>query len=77
LSSLGFIKDDEILHDALDFAVNELRHQDTILVFKSMCTSAKGKTIAWDFFKEHWTLFRSRYPVNLLFFNAKVLVFTA
>lgn len=71
MNALGFIRDNEILHDVLDFAITDVRIQDTVLIFKSVCSSTRGMNIAWDFFKEHWTLFRSRYTVIQLRTNSK------
>ena len=62
--SLGAVQDEEKIKMVLDFSITEdVRSQHTILIIGSVATSKHGRDLAWNFFKEHWNLFRHRYSV--------------
>ncbi|XP_058809156.1 puromycin-sensitive aminopeptidase-like [Phymastichus coffea] len=67
LSSLGAIKDINILKKVLDFSTsNEVRPQDVPRVLRSVSTNPCGRILAWEYFKNNWKTFVARYQSGIL-----------
>ena len=49
------------MKEVLDFAMSsEVRSQDCVYVISSVASSKAGRELAWNYFKENWTLFNER-----------------
>lgn len=69
--SFGGIKDEEKVKLILEFCTSEdVKPQHTVNILASLAASKTGRELAWEFFKEHWSLFRHRYAVCFIFPHA-------
>jgi puromycin-sensitive aminopeptidase len=62
--SLGSVSDGEKVKLVLEFAIKEdVRDQHAVAILQSLAgnSSPEGREMAWNFFKEHWSLFRQRF----------------
>ena len=61
-SALGLVKDPVMIQKVLDFAIsNEVRSQDSIYPILTVANTKHGREVAWQFFKDHLSLFKERY----------------
>src|SRR3989338_7088052 len=62
LNALGQFKNKDLLKRALEFGLSdEVRSQDTIYPFGGVSRNPLGRTLAWEFFKNNWKEFETRY----------------
>ncbi|KAL1518164.1 hypothetical protein ABEB36_001830 [Hypothenemus hampei] len=65
--SLGVANDVELLTKVLEFAMSdEVRLQDKVFVIISVSLNAKGRDLAWDFFKNNWIIIKDQFSGFLL-----------
>lgn len=61
LSSLGAIRDENILMKILEFSISEeVRAQDVPRVIESVTTTYQGRLLTWQYFKNNWQIFVKR-----------------
>lgn len=63
LRALGFIASREILQDTLELTLKSeiVRPQDVMYIFSSVSANPLGRRLSWQFVKQHWQTFHSRY----------------
>ncbi|XP_030747125.1 puromycin-sensitive aminopeptidase-like, partial [Sitophilus oryzae] len=65
--SLGSVNDVELLKKVLEFAMSdEVRTQDKVFVIIAVSLNAKGRDLAWEFFKTNWTKIKELISGSLL-----------
>ncbi|KAF7263953.1 hypothetical protein GWI33_000819, partial [Rhynchophorus ferrugineus] len=65
--SLGSANSIELLNEVLNFAMSdEVRLQDKVFVIISVSLHAKGRDLAWEFFKTQWVTIKEQFSGFLL-----------
>mmetsp|Transcript_19389 Transcript_19389/g.33317 ORF Transcript_19389/g.33317 Transcript_19389/m.33317 type:complete len:873 (+) Transcript_19389:55-2673(+) len=68
MRSLGSASKAPQLQRTLKFSISDdCRSQDTVYVIGAVTSNPLGPSIAWEFLKEHFTLFENRYSSGMLF----------
>lgn len=66
-TALGSIGDSVILKKVLDWSIgDEVLNQDSILIIASVASNKFGRDLAWNFFKNNFTLLKERYATLFL-----------
>lgn len=65
---LGYISDDELMKEVLDFAMSErVRDNDRVFVIAALATCHKrGRNMAWEFTKNNWEKLHAMYKGQFL-----------
>ncbi len=74
LNAAGSCQQIPVLRNLLQFSLSDgVRSQDTPIVMGSVSSHAVGRTLAWEFLKEHWETFVDRYNGGGIGLLARVL----
>jgi aminopeptidase N len=67
LYALGKAKDVHLLLHTLEISIDPtiVRPQDRVYAISGVSTNPLGRDLAWNFFREHYDEFNSRYVVSL------------
>ncbi|KAL4217239.1 hypothetical protein ACF0H5_023690 [Mactra antiquata] len=64
---LGCTNDEKLIKRTLDFALSDkVRSQDTVFVVAGVTGTKLGRKLGWEFVKENWKQFHSRYQGGFL-----------
>lgn len=61
-NAFGAVSDPNMIKHILEMSISDdIRKPNTIDIILSICKHKNGRELTWNFFKENFTLFKTRY----------------